>query len=261
MLGPDLLRNSLSYNLNEESCDVINLPELREINVLITVSPEISYIGDIIDITRFNDLMKLFRITAYVLRFCYNMKSKLNRNSLRNTRYLVSSEINEARRTWVIDNQKDFNLNDSSMKQLKVNLNLKYDESGIIRSYSRLKNAVMPFETKSPMFIQRNHKLAELIVGYSHLKVLHRGVKQTLTELRTFYWITRGRSFVQKLIRHCMVCNRINARSYEYPIHSDLPTFRFSDICAFNCTGTDYLGPVLCLPVTVMEINYTKRPS
>ena len=32
-------------------------------------------------------------------------------------------------------------------------------------------------------------------------------------------------------------------------MHSDIPTVRFNDKCPFNCTGTDYLGPILCLPV------------
>ena len=51
--------------------------------------------------------------------------------------------------------------------------------------------------------LSRNNNLAELLVLYYHLKVLHRGVKQTLTELRSKYWITSGRSFVKKIINPC----------------------------------------------------------
>ena len=78
---------------------------------------------------------------------------------------------------------------------------------------------------------------------------MHRGVKQTLTELRAKFWVTRGRSFVRKLIEPCKTCKVLNVRAYEYPIHSDLPEHRFDDTHAFSSTGCDYLGPLYCLPV------------
>ena len=120
---------------------------------------------------------------------------------------------------------------------------------GVLRSYSRLKNANIPFDTKAPVFIDRSHKLAEVIVYYCHLKVLHRGIKQTLTELRSVFWITRGRNLIKKLIHPCTVCKCLNARSYDYPNQSDLPALRFDENHPFSSTGVDYLGPLLCLPV------------
>ena len=63
------------------------------------------------------------------------------------------------------------------------------------------------------------------------------------------FWISRGRSFIKKLLHPCTICRRLNTRPYEYPNHSDLPDTRFGDEYPFIATGVDYLGPLLCLPV------------
>ena len=149
---------------------------------------------------------------------------------------------------WIIDNQNGLE-HDEKYSDISINLNLKRDKDYLIRSYSRLKNAKIPFDSKAPIFINKAHKLAEILVNYAHLKVLHRGIKQTLTELRVMYWVTRGRNFVKKLIGPCIVCKKLNVQPYEYPNHSDLPELCFNDMYPFASTGVDYLGPLFCLSV------------
>ena len=70
----------------------------------------------------------------------------------------------------------------------------------LIRSYSRLKNAKICFDSKARIMLDRNHKLTELLILYLHHKMLHHGVKQTSTKFRQQHWITRGRSCVKKNI-------------------------------------------------------------
>ena len=169
------------------------------------------------------------------------------KETLITSKYLIATEINEASRLWILDNQNT--IVGDKYDNLKVNLNLQRDSDGLVRSYSRLKNAKIPFDTKSPIFINREHKLADILVHYFHQKVMHRGVKQTLTELRSKFWITRGRSFVKKLINPCRSCKLLNARAYHYPNRSDLPEFRFEETHPFSNTGADALGPLYCLPI------------
>ena len=88
----------------------------------------------------------------------------------------------------------------------------------------------------------------ELACTYT-VRVLHRGVNQTLTELRSKFWITRGISFTKKLLYLCAVCKKLNARAYQYPSISQLPELRFSDNYPFMSTGVDHLGPLFCMPV------------
>ena len=85
------------------------------------------------------------------------------------------------------------------------------------------------------------------MILYSHHKVLHRGVKQTLTKFRQQHWITRGRSCVKKVIHPSIICKKLNGRPYLYPQHSDIPEFRFDDITLFHSVGIDCLGPLMCL--------------
>ena len=204
-------------------------------------------IGLIMDIDDYGNLLKLFRITAYVKRFINNLKASRDNKPLCLTKYVNSLEMKEARILWIKQNQKSFS--DKRLKELCVDLNVRCDDVGVLRSYSRLKHAKIPQDTKSPVLINPKHKLAELIVDHAHTRVLHRGVKQTLTETRTAYWIPRGRNFVRKLVRPCVVCKRLHARAYKYPGHSDLPEFRLDDGTPFKATGVDYLGPLYCREV------------
>ena len=100
--------------------------------------------------------------------------------------------MSEAKLLWLRDNQSQLKQSKNYLK-IKNTLNLHEDDM-LIRSCSRLKNAKIPFDSKAPIMLDRNHKLTELLILYSRHEVLHRGVKQTLTEFRQQYWITHGRS-------------------------------------------------------------------
>ena len=108
--------------------------------------------------------------------------------------------------------------------------------------------------TKAPILLSKEHRLSTLVILYCHLKVMHREVKQTLNEIRSNYWITRGRYFVKKVISPCVICKTLNCRPYNYPGHSDLPELRFDDLYPFASTWCDYLGPLYVLPVYEKKI-------
>ena len=222
--------------------------EIKEIKTsLHTTQNTDSTVGNIIDIKKYNDLSKLMRVTAFVIRYISNLKALVRKEALTLKKYALTSELNRAYHLWIIDNQRY--LDDEKNSSVKLNLNLKADNVGVIRSYSRLKNSRVPFDMKAPIFINKNHKFAELLVYYFHTKCLHRGVKQTLNELRSKYWITQGRSYVKKLIRPCVACRKINVRPYTYPSTSDLPEARFDEKHPFSSIGIDYIGAIYCLPV------------
>jgi hypothetical protein len=207
-----------------------------------------SSIQNIVDINRFSNLFKLYRTTAYVIRFVNNIKRKKNKRKLLLQKFCTVEEIKHVQILWTKENQTALK-QQTNFTQMENTLNLKEDDEGIIRSHSRLKNANIPYDTKAPIMLDREHRLTELIILHAHLKSLHRGVKQTLTELRSQYWVTRGRSLVKKVIHPCVVCKRLNVRPYSYPQHSDMPNIRFDDTAPFNSVGVDYLGPVFTLPV------------
>ena len=39
----------------------------------------------------------------------------------------------------------------------------------------------------------------------AHTRVFHIGIKETLTEVRTRYWILKGRLLVKQILRKCLM--------------------------------------------------------
>ena len=73
---------------------------------------------------------------------------------------------------------------------------------------------------------------------------MHGGVKATLTELRSHFWIVRGRSTIRQILCKCVVCKRIEGQTYHTPIAPPLPSFRVVESHPFTHTGVDFAGPL-----------------
>ena len=187
-------------------------------------------------------------MTALVLRFIGNIRKSLKNDVITKEKYVSSEEIKKSKLLWIRANQKLVQ-GDNKYEQLELQLNLKKDGIGIIRTFSRMNNACLPTEAKAPIFLSKDHRLSELIVLYCHSKAYHRGVRQTLNEFRANYWITCGRFFIKKILRPCTVCRKLNARPFKYPGHSEIPAIRFDERYPFVASCVDYLGPLYCSPV------------
>ena len=70
------------------------------------------------------------------------------------------------------------------------------------------------------------------------------GQRQTLTELRSRFWITKGKSYVKYLLNRCVIFKRYNTRPYCYPNSRSLPSFRLDKGTPFSAYGIDYIGPL-----------------
>ena len=73
---------------------------------------------------------------------------------------------------------------------------------------------------------------------------MHGGVKDTLTEFRSWFWVVKGRSFVRKLIHQCMVCNKLSGKPYNVPQEPPLRSFWVREVPPFTYVGVDYAGPL-----------------
>ena len=106
----------------------------------------------------------------------------------------------------------------------------------------------------------RNHELTKLIVLRCHKKVYHNGgVKQTLNDLQAEFWINRGRSYVRKLLNNCFICRGLRSRSYNYPQHSNLPSYRINATVPLQVCGVDYLGPLYVKDINVVMMICIKH--
>ena len=188
----------------------------------------------IIDCNKYSSLQRLLRVTAYVKRFVHNISRKE-----RITGPLSTNEIQEAEILWIKEMQGHL-----QEDELEKQLGLFKDEKGIIRCRGRLGNSQASYDTKFPALLSRNHHVTSLIIRYCHERVMHNGLKETLTEVRSRYWIPKGRQTVKKELFGCNICRRFQGRSYPVPESPDLPEFRVRDVHAFSCVGVDFAGPL-----------------
>ena len=169
----------------------------------------------IIPLKGFSSLQRLIRVTAYVLRFVSNVKRKNEKKELTDED-LKQEEIERARELWIREVQGSV-LDDEKFDQVKVSLSLYKDDKGILRCGGRLKNAPIPFNARFPIFLPRSSHFTNLVINECHLKVLHNGVRETLTELRSCSWVVRGRQAVKTVIGKCSVCKKVEVTQFLIP--------------------------------------------
>ena len=68
--------------------------------------------------------------------------------------------------------------------------------------------------------------------------------QETLLELRSRFWITRGRQLVKKVIHPCKTCKLIQGPPHGNPPSSQLPDFRVTTGYPFKAVGNDFAGPL-----------------
>ena len=224
--------------------------KVETINLLSSAEKQRNLLA-IISVDRFSSSLKLFRVTAIVLRFIKKLKEKREKstgNSLNNDdidpHQLVSvEETNYAERLWIVEIQKEL-ISDAKYSSWEKNLGLFRDFGGIIRCKGRLGNSPMEFEEKYPALLPRDHLLTRLIILRAHSVVKHGGVTDTLTQVREKFWIIKARQLIKKIIRHCRICKRFEGNHYKLPPISDLPEFRTEQVPAFCNVGVDFAGPL-----------------
>ena len=112
------------------------------------------------------------------------------------------------------------------------------------RCGGRFSNADVPYGVKHPILLPKDHHFTLLVVRQAHVRVLHNGVKDTLNEVRSKFWIVKGRSFVKKVIHQCVTCKRFEGRPCLGPPPPPLPRFRVAEDPPFTHTGVDFARPL-----------------
>jgi len=127
---------------------------------------------------------------------------------------LKPEEVAEAERLWLIEVQTQLS-QDRHFNEWKKQFNLFNDEKGILRYGGRLSNAELQYGMKHPIFLSKQQHLALLIVRQAHDRVFHNGVRDTLTEVRSKYWIVRVRSLVKNVVQKCDLCKKFEGSLKE----------------------------------------------
>ena len=151
-------------------------------------------LSNIIHCENYSNLLRLLKVTAYVCRFVEKVRAKIRGvNAKELNSELTAAKLNKAERLWVIESQKSFK-EEPAFEVWKRQLEL-FIQDGIWRCKGRLSKADLPYTTKHPALLPKDHHLTLLIFWKCHERVMHNGVKDTLNELRAKFWITEEDSW------------------------------------------------------------------
>ena len=138
---------------------------------------------------------------------------------------------------------KSLLLNDNVHKSSTlVPLNPTLNNQSLICVGGRVKNSDIFANSNYQVIVNKDHPIAKLIIKHYHEENLHVGREQTLSSLRSKYWIPVCRGIIRSLILSCLYCKREKIKPAP-PFMPDIPEDR---LCIyekpFSNTGVDYLG-------------------
>jgi hypothetical protein len=206
----------------------------------VNVLPQRRIMG-IVDVKRFSQLSRLLKVSAWVMRFITNIRASVNKMEKREGE-LVSEELVEAEGKLIKVAQEEL-CNQDTFPQLVQRLGI-INEQGVLWCKGRLGNSELAYEGREPIIVPRVHWFTELVIRDCHERIHHSGVKSTLAELRSKFWVPKGRQTVKNVIGKCQVCNRMEAKVISSPPIAQLPEFRVCQAEPFSRTGVDFAGPL-----------------
>ena len=171
-----------------------------------------------IDLSRYSSIHKALSTAAYVLRWIHNVRK--NQPKLYGS--LSNGELTNARRCLVKGVQHSTYQEElayllkkqSKCPPLVRQLHLYLDDKQLIRCGERIHNAPVTERTKFPYLLPSHSLLTDMIVRNTHSSLHHGGVSVTVTALCEVYWIPSIRQCVRKVLRCCVICNKLMGKPY-----------------------------------------------
>ena len=243
-------------------------------------------VQNVIDPTRYSSLEKLLRITGYCLKFIAIFVARYGKDKSvkiveekadEDVDNSVDAEVDSAdervtanedavaedetdehelsaelllqcKDIWIRHLQKEVR-KEPRFEKMSQSLGIHEDGKGYLRCMGRLGRSKAPFNTKRPLILPTHHWVTTLIIRECHEAVCHNGEKETLVELRSNYWVTRGRQKIKAVLNRCRLCKAMEGMSYPAPPTSELPEFRLDGGRAFKNTGVNFAGPLYVFDV------------
>lgn len=247
-----LIEESNTWPIPKMLC--LNPPETKVKNVLLVTNADN---WDLFE--KFSSLIKLKRITAYLLRFKYNC-NKLN---IKRTGNLKVQELEFAfKRLIKLAQEHCFSSEREALlkcKNVNKNSSLKslnpFLHEDLLCVGGRLSHSThLTFQQKHPIILPARHKLTELIIRHYHYINLHAGTQALLSEIRLRFWPIYGKNTIKRILHKCLVCFRLRPLLGQQKM-GNLPMDRIHPSRPFSVTGLDYAGPL-----SIKSGNMKKAP-
>ena len=180
-------------------------------------------------------------MTAWLKRFVANLKRKKSGDSTV-IGSLRESELREAELEWIKVAQLALK-DQASYGQLERQYGLTEREA-ILHCTGRLGKSDLDLEAREPIVLPKGHEFTTLVIKRCHDCVLHSGVRSTLAQLRSKYWVPKGRQEVKRVLGACLICRKWNSKPCTRPQQAALPEFRVTRSAPFVNAGVDFAGPL-----------------
>lgn len=177
----------------------------------------------------------------------FNFEQFSSWNKLLNVTLKIKLFISKLKHTKIIKTAEyilltDLQLQHPPSEKQRKEWNIKSDQDNLLRCYGdRFSN----LENYTPLIYLPRTYATKLIIQHIHQKIAHSGTSHTLNELRTTFWLPKGRQLVKQVIKRCVVCKRFTTRSFTLPKMPELPEARINRCTPFTQTGVDYFGPMV----------------
>ena len=213
-------------------------------NVVLSVVVESISIGNVINCGNHSSMDKLLRVTSYVFRFIFNLRTKVTKGDNFKSGDISTEEINSGKKLW-IKHEQSFIINSGKFGKNKNSLKLLYDDKNILRLNTRISNfETFNYDKKYPSLLRNDSYFSKLVILKTHEDHLHCGVNSTLAFIRSNYWIIRGRQTIKKILKTCVICKIVQGKTVIPPETAKLPYFRVSCDHSFENVGIDFAGPL-----------------
>ncbi|KRZ85896.1 hypothetical protein T08_2748 [Trichinella sp. T8] len=173
-------------------------------NKITTLAVSVIEKNDLLDPSRFSNLEKLVRVTAFWFRFFKNLQ--LPRHE-RKFAELTVEELDKAENFWLLTVQREAFEKELAAVQSGRNpegklarFNPYLDENGLLRVRGRLQNADMDAERKHLILLPSTYPVVMLLIKRVHERSLHADTEQTLTDLRQRFWVLKGRTLAKRIV-------------------------------------------------------------
>ena len=202
---------------------------------------------DSVNMFRFSKLTRLYRAVAYCYRFWDCLKSRT-----RNSEKLNTFEVERAEKGCIGLVQAEFFANEiKELKKLKSkneNSHIEYKNVRVILVdgilYTKNRSMYNPDVKDKLILLPCHHHFVDLLIRYTHKKLMHAGVRDVMAHLRESFWIVRMRQTVKRVIDPCVICRGWSAKHFDVKV-APLPPERVTPTRAFDFVGLDFAGPIL----------------
>ena len=243
--------NELQMNKSNEEVLQSELRKAEVIKETVCLGTEVANIENVIDPKRYSTLSKLLSVTSICLKFV-DIKCRGKKDV---DKEVSAEDMSRAKEIWIRHLQK-LVTQEPKYEKTAESLGIKADSDGYLRCMGRLGRGKIPFDSKHPLILPSGHWVTTLIIRSCHEKVYHDKVKETLSELRSSFWVTRGRQRVSSVLQTCRLCKILEGLNYPAPVQAELPDFRLEGGRAFKSTGVDFTGPVYVKEAKEMKKAY-----